>query len=822
VIFSGSGSDGTLGAKEVRAEGGVTIAQDEQSSGFTGMPSSAVRAGAIDLILPPAQIASELVRIARHAGVRRRASKSDAAIADSDPDLTRIYSLLRALHTVDFSHYKPSTLKRRIPPADGAAEDREAPRLRRVFAEEPAGSGRAVPRPADQCDRFLREPQSFEALKKKVFPRLLKQAGQNPIRIWVPGCSTGEEVYSLAIALFEFLGKEAHGKSLQLFGTDISESVLAKARAGVYPEAIAAQVSPERLRRYFQKTEGGYQISKFVRDCCVFARQNVIEDPPFSKIDLISCRNVLIYLGPILQKKVMPIFHYALKNTGVLILGGSETIGGFSELFTLADKKNKIYSKRDGHVRADLLFVPKTIPAAADEVPKGRITAEGVPLDLQRHVDKILLSQFAPAGVVVNADMEVLQFRGQTGPYLEHSPGHASLHLMKMVRQELIVDLRTSISRAMKTDVAIRKEGIRLQSNGKVRAVNLEVIPFRETSGGERFFIVLFADAPAVTVSKVPAQKGQSARELARMREELDATKESLQAIIEEQEATNEELKSANEEIQSSNEELQSTNEELETAKEELQSTNEELTTLNEELQTRNIELSQANNDLSNLLSSVSMPILMLGNDLTIRRFTPLAERFFNLLPTDVGRRITDINPNIKVQNLEHMVLEVIESLRIQETEVQDREGRWYSLRIRPYRTAENRIDGAVVMLVDIDEFKRGLEELINVVGQPLLTLGGDLMVVRANQAFFDHFQTVRHETEGRSVYEVCHGAFNVPRLHTLLETMLPEKNRVDGYRIEQDFPGTGRRRMMMSARRVFQPGKGTQMILLAIEDQAD
>ena len=831
VILSGNGTDGTLGAKHVKAEGGVTFAQDEKSAAFHGMPSSAVHGGAIDFILPPDQIARELVRIANHPGMRRRGGAPDTALGIAEAELAKVFSLLRALHGVDFSYYKHSTLRRRI---TRRMILRKVDTLRDYVALLQQNPGEVDALFQDfliNVTSFFRDPLAFQALRKKVFPRLLKnQHGSSPIRIWVPGCSTGEEVYSLAIALFEFLGRDAHSKPVQIFGTDVSEAVLAKARAGIYPESIATQIPPDRLRRYFHKSETGYQIAKFVRDCCVFARQNVVEDPPFSKIDLISCRNVLIYLGPLLQKKVMPIFHYALKKHGVLILGGSETIGAFSDMFTLSDKKNKIYFKRDGQPRPDVAFVPKAAPPHLEEAPRVRpVTDDELrTLDLQKHVDRIVLAQYAPAGVVINTHMEVVQFRGQTGPYLEHSPGEASLNLMKMAHQELIVDLRTAVSRSMKTDVIIRKDGIAFHAGAKPRQVNVEVIPFRSGPSGERFFIILFEDVPPLERAEVKAPKKgrngralQVERELNRLRDELSSTKESLQAIIEEQEATNEELKSANEEIQSSNEELQSTNEELETAKEELQSTNEELTTLNEELQNRNTELSQLNNDLSNLLSSVSMPILMLGNDLTIRRFTPLAERFFNLISSDVGRRITDINPNVVINNLEKLVSEVIETLRIQEHEVQDREGRWYSLRIRPYRTTENKIDGAVVMLVDIDEMKRALEELTGVVGQPVVTLSGDLSVVRANEAFYRRFECNEESVHGRSVYEVCARALNNPAMRTLLEGVLPEKNSVDGYRMELTLPKTGRTPIAVSARRIYHPSKGTTVTLLAFEDGA-
>ncbi len=826
VLLSGTGTDGTLGLKQIKAQGGIAFAQDNQSASSSGMPASAVAAGVVDFVLPPDKIARELVRIAQHPQLRNvKRAKTEDELPASDGELTRVFSLLRALNGVDFSSYKHSTLKRRILRRMVLVR---IPSLREYVVhlqQNPAEVDALFHDLLINVTEFFRDPQAFLALKRKVFPRILKQGGnQSPVRVWVPGCSTGEEVYSLAIALFEFLGKDSNRKPVQIFGTDISEAVLAKARTGIYPESIAAEVSPERLRRFFHKVEGGYQISKFIRDCCVFARQNLIEDPPFSKLDLITCRNVLIYLGPALQKKVMPIFHYALKTDGHLMLGSSETIGAFASLFNLTDKKNKIYLKRDGHSPHDV-FVPRLM-ANHLETPQTKAIApkEVTEIDLHRQVDGILLSQYAPSGVLVNGKMEVLQFRGHTADFIEHMAGEASLNLTKIVKQDLLVDLRTVLSRATKLDSVVRKDGVPLHHGGKTRQVNIEVIPFRTKPSNERFFLVLFEDGPMLQTPTATGD-GKSARartsEAARLREELTSTKESLQAIIEEQEATNEELKSANEEIQSSNEELQSTNEELETAKEELQSTNEELTTLNEELQNRNAELSQVNNDLNNLLASVSMPILMLGNDLTIRRFTPLAERFFNLIPGDLGRRITDINPNIVIRDLERMVSDVIETLRIQEQEVQDREGRWYSLRVRPYRTSDNRIDGAVVMLVDIDEIKRALEELSSVSPQPLLMLSGDLKVIRANEAFYDNFRTSQQDTEGKAVYDLCGGAWNIPALRVMLESLLPEKNRVDRYPVEQEFPGLGHRVLSVSARRIHQPSKGTQVILIAIDHRA-
>jgi two-component system, chemotaxis family, CheB/CheR fusion protein len=830
VLLSGNGTDGVAGLQQIKMEGGITFAQNEASAPFPSLPANAFSGGSVDFVLPPAGIAQELNRIARHPAFLRPRAPIEPTDAEPQTELHRIFGLLRALHGVDFSHYKPSTLNRRI--------------LRRMVLRKFDNLAEYVAHlqqnPAEvdllfndlliNVTAFFRDPEVFQALRKKVFPKLIKKDPNEAVRVWIPGCATGEEVYSMAIELFEFLGKGAQSRMMQVFATDISEQALTKARSGTYSPEIVQNISSDRLRRYFQKLDNGdYQIAKFIRDTCVFARQNLIEDPPFSKLDLVSCRNVLIYLGPILQKKVMPIFHYSLKPGGYLLLGGSETIGTSAELFVLTDKKNKIYVKREVATRPEVEFLPRQSLSSLPDPVAQAPSPEADHLygaDFGRYVDRMLLSRFAPSGVVINTRMEVLQFRGQTGAYLEHPPGDATLNILKMLRQELLVDVRTLISRAGKLDAPARRDKIRFTAFGKRHVVNAEVIPFKAGSPIERFFLVLFTEVAEEEQKPAAGNKrsrsagaGATGPEVLQMREELSATKESLQAIIEEQEATNEELKSANEEIQSSNEELQSTNEELETAKEELQSTNEELTTLNEELQTRNGELSLLNNDLGNLLASVSMPILMLGNDLRVRRFTPVAERFFNLIPTDVGRRITDINPNVNVPNLDRVVAEVIDSLKTQEHDVQDKEGRWYSLRVRPYRTTDNRIDGAVVVVVDIDEMKRAVTEFMTLVDVPLLTLRGDLRVETANEAFHAKFNTTEAQIRGTLIYELQDGAWEIPALKTLLEGSLPEKNHISRYRIDHDFGSVGRKIFNVNAHRLIHRGKGTQITLLAFTE---
>lgn len=826
VVLSGNGVDGTFGLKQIKAEGGITFVQDEKTSKFHGMPGSALHAGCVDFVLDPPAIAKELERISRYSPLRReRAIKAEPSLPGTETELVKIFGLLRALTGVDFSYYKLTTLKRRITRRMVLKKIENLRDYLKYLQQTPNEVDLLFNDILINVTAFFRDAQAFAALKKKVFPRILKhKTNGTPIRIWVPGCSTGEEVYSLAICLHEFLGKNVNAKAMQIFGTDISDTMVGRARLGVYPESITSQISPERLRRYFTKTDNGYQISKFIRDVCIFAKQNVAEDPPFSKLDLISCRNLLIYLGPLLQKKVMPIFHYSLQPGGYLMLGSSETIGSFANLFTLIDKKNKIYSKLETQSRPEIEFFPSPstdIGEARPVQPKEEISQ----FDLQRRADEIILSQYTPGGAVVNSRLEVLHFRGKTGYYLEPAPGTASLNLLKMVREELVVDLRTAFAQAMKTNLPVRKDPIRIKYNGHYREVTLEVVPFKNNSSSERFFLVLFHDLLGVMEEekaghpKARTLHQHAQREIRRLREEIGQTKESLQTIIEEQEATNEELKSANEEIQSSNEELQSTNEELETAKEELQSTNEELTTLNEELQNRNAELSQANNDLNNLIGSFNMPMLMLGNDLTIRRFTPLAEKLFNLIPSDVGRRISDINPNISLPHLDRIVTEVIDTLNMREVEVQDRDGHWFSIRIRPYRTSENKIEGAVIVLVDIADIRQALDEITEMSRQPMLILNDEFKVTKANQKFYDYFGVDRMEIEGKLIFDAGNGRWNIPALKNLLERILPENKRIENYRIEHDFHKAGKRALLLFARRLYQQSKGAHYIVIRFEE---
>jgi two-component system CheB/CheR fusion protein len=719
VILSGNGSDGTRGLRAIKAVGGITFAQDEKSAKYPSMPASAIQAGCVDFVLPPVRIAQELVSIASHPYVATgQVDETERQAAGMQKFYEEIFTLLRRGHGVDFSQYRRATLVRRVQRRMVLHKIEPLKEYVAYLRTHPAELQELFNDILIHVTGFFRDRHVFQMLKRRIFPRLLKnRADQAPIRIWVPGCSTGEEVYSLAMELMEFLGSSKSHVSIQIFGTDINLAALDRARAGRYPRSISGDVSAERLRRFFVKADGGYRIAKAIREMCVFARQNVVVDPPFSNLDLITCRNLLIYLSPVLQRKVIPVFHYGLKPNGILLLGASETIGSCADLFSLLDKKTRAYVRKSVHTRPAIGFARNIAEPRPDRTRASAPANSGQPIDsglaeIRKHADRFLLAHYCPAGVVINQRFEVLQFCGRTGPYLEHAQGEASLNLLKMAREGLMLDLRSAVAKAVKQNVPVRLSGLHVRMNGGFHSINLEVVPFQVPQAEEKYYLVIFGpmgnpveseSAKAGAGKKGRGARQGQARELARLREELAATHESLQSIIEEQEATNEELRSANEEIMSSNEEMQSTNEELETAKEELQSTNEELTTLNDELHSRNGELEQVNNDLHNIMTSVNIPIVMVGQDLRIRRFSAVAERLLNLIPSDVGRPITDIKMGIELPDIHNLIGHVIDSLQTKEVELPDKQGHRWSARIRPYKSTDNKIDGAVIAMVDLE-----------------------------------------------------------------------------------------------------------------------
>ncbi len=815
VILSGTSSDGALGIDAIKGAGGITMAQD-QTAKYDGMPRAAVATGCIDFVLPPDRIARELARIALHPYVRFGAGDAEPPRAEphSQP-LSRIFALLRSASTVDFSLYKHTTIRRRLERRKALHKLESMDEYVAYLEENPAEVEALCRELLIKVTAFFRDPEVFTALKNKFLPEIVARLRPDmPIRVWVPGCATGEEAYSLAIVLLEYLRERNLNSPIQIFATDISDEALEKARAGVYVENISMDVSADRLRRFFVKHNGGYQVSQAVRDLCVFARQNVAKDPPFSKVDLISCRNLLIYLEAVLQKRIIPMFHHALKPHGLLVLGGSETIGAFEDLFEVADKGQRIFMKRHMISPPRFAFEPGNFAAGGDRgTARGSQPPEELHApDLQREADRVILSQYGPPGVIVNDDFEVVQFRGRTSRYLEPSPGKASLNLLKMVRDGLLLEVRNAIQKVKRSGEPVHKKNVATKQADGFHDVDFDVLPLAATVQG-RHYLVLFrnSEKPAAPGARERG-RGAGDRRVEEVKQELIATRQYLQSIIEEQDATNEELQSANEEILSSNEELQSINEELETAKEELQSTNEELTTVNEELQNRNMELSQINDDLHNLLSSVNIAIVMLSSDLRVRRFTPVAGRILNLIPGDIGRPITDLRPSIHVPDLGEMIADVLETVVGKDRDVADKEGHWYSMSIRPYRTSDNRIDGAVLTLLDIESIQRGfdpsrsyrdfIQTAIDLVDDPMAVIDFEYQVRYANQPFRELFLPTgwdggvfRLGGTMRSLIEpIAHGDGNDGRVH---EVELPSGRRKLTVHAHA-FPATGGREMLV------------------------
>ncbi len=818
VILSGTATDGTLGLQAIKAAGGITFAQDVQTAKFEGMPRSAAAAGVVDHVLSPAGIALQLVALARRAQIP--AEPPEATASPEDAELAKILRQVRSVTGVDFTHYKHGTLARRI---------------RRRMALRGFESLEDYSRDLDQnreeadalCENcfitvtaFFREPAVFEELKRVAFPALVKnRAPEDPIRIWTPGCATGEEAYSLAICLTEFLDEAKVSFPIEIFATDLSEAAIEKARAGTYPGSALTHISAQRLARFFVRSERGYQIGKDIRDMCVFARHNLAEDPPFSRLDLISCCNVLIYLDEVLQRKVWSILHYALKPAGFLVLGPSESIGALSESFHQVDKSHKIYCLQAAAGAPALpLSEGRRTESRADF--RERIAESGTALDVLREADRLALAEYAPPGAVIDDKMNVVQVRGRTAPYLQLSPGEPTRNLLKLAREGLITGLGKAVQTARERNVIAREAGFRIDEGGELKDVTIKAIPFRsESSSEDRYFLVLFEETPhtgGARATRKPARQNNAER--TRLAQELLATKEYLQSIIEDHASTLEELSAANEEAQAGNEEL-------ETAQEELESANEELNTLNEELKNSNVEFSKVNRDLTNLLESISIPLVMVSRDLRIRRFTRAIEPMLNLIASDVGRPITDFQPQVELPDLRRLLLDAMEGGNRKPRDIRDSHGRWYSLRVLPSAGPDGRTDGAVMVLIDIDAAKRGLdfaEAIVETVREPLVTLNQNLQVVKANKAFYDTFQSAQEETEGRLIYDLGNRQWNIPKLRELLENILPAHSTFRNFEVTHKFDRVGRKVMLLNASEIFNPNAQARTILLAIEDATD
>ena len=844
IILSGTGTDGTLGLRAILGAGGVSLVQEPTTAKYDGMPTSAINAGYATHILPVEKMPEALV-----SGIRAL-NQLPAAPAVVTSGLNRILMQLRSATGHDFTQYKKSTIGRRIERRMSMHDIEDKEVYARYLKEHPAEAQALFKELLINVTNFFRDSEAFDALKHDILPQLFAGKPEDYVfRVWVAGCASGEEAYSIAILLHEYMDEAHREFKILLYATDLDDDAIAVARAGIYPPNIAQDVSPERLRRFFVKEDAGYRVKKNIREMVVFAIQNVIKDPPFTRLDLLSCRNLMIYLEPEIQNRLIPAFHYALKPGGVLFLSPSESIASHPDLFTPLNRKWKFY-RAAGSIASTravmdggLVWTKGPNAKVADETIKKIKETNFAEL-----TKRALLQSFAPASVVTDARGNILYVHGDTGKYLRPAPGQATLNVIEMAREGLQLELRAALllaaagSEAADQSATFQSREVSVKTNGHFHLVHLNVRPLPSPDSGEKLLLVSFQEAarpmseklaPAPTGNGKPGRgkgaEGASEQRVEEMERELAYTKENLQATIEEQQASNEELKSTNEELQSTNEELQSTNEELETSKEELQSVNEELVTVNAELQAKIEQLAGMQNDMKNLLDNVNVGTIFLDEHLSIRRFTRDAARVYRLVATDLGRSLSDIKSDIESEYLLSNAQTVLDTLVPWEREVRTTSGAWYLARIQPYRTLDNVIDGVVLTFTDISQrveaesAKRNALALagniVDTVREPLIVLDAALQVVSASRSFYQAFQAAPESTVGRPFYELGNRQWDIPALRELLENILPRDQSFEGYVVEHDFPGIGHHKMLLNARRIVGQTGDTQLILLAMEE---
>jgi two-component system CheB/CheR fusion protein len=829
IILSGTGTDGTLGLRAILGAGGVTLVQEPATAKYDGMPSSAIRAGYATHILAADKMPTALL-----AGVRFAAHTEMPIAPKTTSGISRILMQLRAITGHDFSLYKKSTIDRSIERRMSQYNIEDADVYARYLKENPAEVRTLFKDLLINVTSFFRDAEAFASLQKDILPQLCKDKADGYLfRVWVAGCSTGEEAYSIAILLRELMDGALREFKVQIYGTDLADDAIAIARAGIYPPNIAQDVTPNRLRRFFNKEDAGYRIKKEIREMVVFAIQDVIKDPPFTKLDLLSCRNLMIYLETELQNRLIPVFYYALKPGGVLFLSPSESIGKHAELFSPLNRKWKFY-RATHSITASRSVMTHVLTRTAETGSKapGEAMVKPKETNLAELTRRAMMQYFAPASVVTNPKGDILYVHGETGKYLRPTPGQAGLNVIEMAREGM--ELRTAIRVAVNEGKPTLNQEMQFKTNGGCTTASLSVRPLPGPDGSCNLLLVSFQDV-ASSADKPGRKRVAKPAELGRIEElerDLAYLKESHQAAIEEQQSSNEELKSTNEEMQSTNEELQSTNEELKTSKEELQSLNEELITVNTELQAKIEQLASMQNDMKNLLDNTNIGTVFLDEQLVIRRFTREATNIFRLVPSDVGRPLSDIKSNLEGEELLTKAQAVLESLVPIEQEVRTDNGAWYLVRIQPYRTLDNIIEGVVLTFTDISkriEAERAVqlarelaESIVDTIRAPLLVLDGDLQVVSANRAFYQYFQVTAADTVGRKIYDLENSQWNIPALRKLLEIILPRDQAVEGYVVELDFTTIGHHKIMLNARRIVGKANEPSLILLTMDDIGD
>jgi two-component system CheB/CheR fusion protein len=831
VILSGMGSDGTLGIRAIKEHTGMVMAEEPSSAGFDSMPHNAIATGLVDYIAPPESLPQLLIDYVQASSeLKVRHVPATPAVESA---LSRIFILIRARTGKDFSMYKRSTVMRRIERRMGLHQLTRLSDYVRYLQENPQEVEVLAKEMLIGVTQFFRDPDAWKTLQDNVIPKIISsKPGGSTLRIWIVGCSTGEEAYSMAIVLFEAL--EALGRSrdvrFQIFATDVENESIEIARTGLYPSNIESDVSAQRLERFFVKENGNYRVTKQLRETVVFAAQNVIRDPPFTHLDVLSCRNLLIYLTPELQKKLILLFNFALEPEGILFLGEAESVGK-DDLFTTLDRTWKIFQRRYLSAETGIHELPLVFETPAYSHGFRR------PPDLKDTsiislAQGRLLDKYAPPAVIVTLDGDIQYVHGRTGNYLEPSPGKANLNVVSMAREGLRYSLTSALRTAAEEDREVSEKNVFVRTNGSSKRICLTVQPIHRAAGLQDLFLVAFEEMPELELAEAAAKesevKGPKDINVEELKQELRDARAELQHMMEEKQASQEEMTSMNEELQSANEELQSTNEELTSSKEELQSINEEIQTMNAELQSKIEALSQSHDDMRNLLQSADIPMVFLDGDLKVRRFTDAIKPIVNLRNSDISRPVSELKLNLVNEDIVRDAQDVLNTLQLKERRVQTEDGKCYKMRLMPYRTSDNKINGVTVTFMDITDLKEleqslrdardFAESIVATVREPLLVLDSDLRVVSANHSFYKTFEVKPENTEGRLLYSLGDNQWDIPELRRILEEILPENTAFENFEVAHDFPQIGRRSMLLNARKI-QSQTGPDLILLAMED---
>ena len=845
VILSGTGTDGTHGLRAIKEQSGLAVVQKPETARHTGMPASAIETGLVDFVIAPEKMPGRLIEYFKHPVSIQPVS---GRISKKEPDaIKKILGHLAQRTRHDFRQYKSSTLKRRIARRIAVTRSRDPEAYLKILHRDDQEVRALFQDLLIGVTSFFRDPEAFDFLKKNVLPDMFSATKDSrTLRVWVPGCATGEEAYSVAIVLKEYMQENDSAREMQIFGTDIDPHAIERGRSGEYLENIAADVSPRRLKAFFVKEGGRYRVKRDIREAVVFAEQNLLRDPPFSDLDLLVCRNLLIYLKVEAQDTLIPLFHYTLRKNGILFLGNSETIGRFPELFEPLSKSHSVFRKRESGVRPHVRFpTGKTEPVALDggsEETEGA-QAEGK-ISLDKAVERVLMDEFTPTCVVINSAGEIVYTSGRTGKYLELAPGQVNLGIAEMAREGLRFPLMSALRKAKETEAPVRAKRVNVKINSEHQLIDLTVKKFSKAPLRDAMMVVFEELSDPVKEAR-PADHGGPGEpqkdRIEELEQELVRTREQYRSAREELETSNEELRSVNEEMQSSNEELQSTNEELESSREELQSLNEELNTVNDELKNKIQELEDSYKAVTETLNSTRIAMVFLDKDLRVTRFTQEGAEIINLIDSDVGRPLAHLSDRlVEYEGLCKKAETVLNTLDAVEDEVKTEDGHWYRMNIMIHRKGDQIIKGVVLTFVNIDSQKiaqqeiealrekevasarRLAENIVDTVRESLLVLDEKMRVITASRRFYKTFKTDPQQTEGKSLFELGDGQWDIPELRKLLEKTAQEHKTFEDYRVEHRFAGIGSKKMLLNARHLQEEQKDQNKVLLAIEDVTD